>query len=330
MDEMISKDKIKVFISSKCGGERINFDKFAITSSESKKEIADKFVRTSYDLVRRALKTSLEETGFIETYLFEDGSASTLTAKENYFYELDTSDVCLFLIDNFDEEITEGLLSEITRAQKINKKSIYLFLNHPDYEKTAIQQSLKGANSAQYVEIDDIREFIDVGYKSVINDILRIYHVYGRGNSYDIEKATPTVEITKESFPIEFTDIDKQIFENLGQTKNKIIGLVYEPATGDNKSSDVDKLCLTVLEFLLGEKKFSDIDLASLLETLKGIQTPELHKMVSQRWDAISSFYNGELTNAINNIETIYNKYSNDVTISKWLLNDVLIDWRVV
>ncbi len=325
---MISEEKIKVFISSKCGGEQINFDQLIKTRSKKKKDVADTAVKTSYDLVRRALKIALEATGFIETYVFEDSSASTTLSKEDYLRELDYSDVCLFLIDNFDDKISEGLLNEITRAQKTNKKSFYLFLNHSGRDKTDVQKNLKGADGVHYFEINDFRKFIDEGYKSVINDIIKIYQMYCRGK-FDIdEKEITSIDITKYSFPTDTKDIDKQIFENLDQTKNKIISLVYKINGEDKQTSDFDKSCLDVLEFLLGDKEFNDIDLVSLLETLKEIQSQELHEVVCKRWEAISHFYNGEIEQAITIIESTYGEFSEDGITSNWLINDILIDWR--
>lgn len=325
---MISEEKIKVFISSKCGGERINFDKLVDTTSKSKKDVAEKAIRTSYDLVRKALKLSLEETGFIKVYLFEDDLPSTSSAGEDYIYKIDESHVCLFLIDNFDEIISEGVLKEISRAKELNKKSIYLFLNDPRREITSIQENFKGVNGAHFLNIIDIRDFIDIGYHSVINDIVNKYQQYTRENIDRKEKAASPIEITRESFPTETMDIKKQIFQNLGLTKNRISGLIFNPGDEKVKSSDLDKSCLEIIEVLIGEKKFDDVNLAALLEPLRGIQSPELYEVVNLRWEAISSFYKSDIDNALTILESLYNKYSENGIIPKWLVNDILIDWR--
>jgi hypothetical protein len=321
---MRSEDKIKVFISSKCDGELTNFAQ--VVNADSK-VIAEKAIRISYNLVRKALKVALEETGLFDVYVFESEYPTTSPVGEDYLDELDVSHVCLFLIDNLDDEISKGLLTEITRAQEQNKKSIYLFLNHPDRKKTVIQENLMGIKGAHYFVVNDVREFIDKGYKSIVNDMVKKYQQYCRG-IFDIEKEILPVEIAKESFPVETTYINKQLFKNLGLTKNKLVSLVYQTDGNNVQSSDLDKLCLSVLEFLLGEKKFNDIDLTYLLKALGGLQSPELHSMVSKRWEAISSYYGGDLDNAIITLESIYNEYSEDLTIPKWLINDVLIDWR--
>lgn len=327
-ENMRSEEKIKVFISSKCGGERINFDRLIESASSDKKTVADKAIRTNYDIVRRALQVALENTGFIETYIFEDDAASSSTSREDYLFKLDQSDVCLFLIDNFDKEIPKGILVEVERAKQTNKKSIFLFLKDRNRGETDLQKNLEGPDGRHYHDIYDIREFIDAGYKAVISDIIKTYQKYCRGYLSENDKETSTVDITAESFPVETTDIDKQIFKNLGLTKNRIIKLVYPPDEQNVQTSDLDRLCLSVIEFLLGEKKFKDINLEALLKALSAIQSPKLHELVSRRWEAIASFYNGDIENAISIDEAIYNVFSKDGLIPNWLLNDVLIDWR--
>jgi hypothetical protein len=212
----------------------------------------------------------------------------------------------LFLIDNFDENISEGLLKEITRAQNINKKCIYFFLNDPGRAKTSIQEKLTGARGFHYKELIDFREFIDNGYFSVINDIVKVYQQYTK-EKFDLTKeVSSTIEITKEGFLTETIDIDKLLFENLGLTNNRIVGLIYEPED-KIQSSDLDESCSAILEVLLGEKKFNDVNLTALLENLSRIQSTELHEIVSKRWEAISSFYSGDLDNSIAILETLYN-----------------------
>ena len=73
------RNKIKVFISSRCGE---NYER--------------------YDNVRLQLKEKIEVTNIAEVYLFEASGSSTQTAQQDYLYELDDSDMCIFLIDNAD------------------------------------------------------------------------------------------------------------------------------------------------------------------------------------------------------------------------------------
>lgn len=327
---MNCEEKIKVFISSKCGGERVNFDGLLENPSKGKKEITDKAIRTNYDLIRRGLKIALEETGFIKTYVFEEDLGSTSSASDDYLNEIDFCHVCLFLIDNFDEQISQGLLKEITRAQNLNKKSIYIFLNHPNHEKTAIQEKLTGGSSPHYLEVTDIRDFISKGYESIICDIVKKYQLYSKKNVDLSEQSTSPIHLNVKVFPYESTEINEQFFEELGLTKNKLVDLVYKHQEKEIHTSQLDNTSLLVLDILLGERKLSESEVLELLESLSEIQTSQVHDLVKLRWEAIRCYYNNEIEKACKIYETIYSNYFKIVDIPKWLLNDVLIDWRFI
>jgi len=61
---------------------------------------------------------------------------------------------------------------------------------------------------------------------------------------------------------------------------------------------------------------------------MKAKQPSTIHKLVGKRWEAISCYYSGDIEEAIRILENTYQEFSEDTSISKWLLNDLLIDWR--
>ena len=150
------KEKIKIFISSKCGIEK-------------------------YDIVREALKCRLEDTGFMDIYVFEASCAYSKSAIDSYLGKLDDCDLVLFLIDNEDEKFPEGVMKEYLRSKDLHKKSIYLFFNKPEKEETTVQKSLYGPHGPKFIFVNNIKEFIAKGYQSVIEDIFSIYKDYYRG-----------------------------------------------------------------------------------------------------------------------------------------------------
>ncbi len=103
---------------------------------------------------------------------------------------------------------------------------------------------------------------------------------------------------------------------------------MHKPFKEDVPTSELDKLNLSMLEVLLGEKRFLDFDVTLLLDSLHSIQNPKLHEIVRQRWEIITNIYNGDLDTALSTIENIYNKYSNTPSVPNWILLDILIDWR--
>ena len=133
------QDKIKVFISSRCGKDE-----------------------EEYEIVRRGLKYLLEETGFISTYVFEEGTPSSRGVTDDYIMHLEESHVILFLIDNKEKYCTEGIMKEWLQSKKLQKKSIVLFCNDPNKEKTFIQEELEKPNSIRWREVTDKKDFIDL------------------------------------------------------------------------------------------------------------------------------------------------------------------------
>ncbi len=335
---MHTDDKIKVFISSKCGGEHINFNQFVNNESINKEQLVKSAIRTDYDLVRRALKIALQETGIIDVYTFEDDLASTETAEDDFLEKLDRCDVVLFLIDNFNPEISEGLLKEIERAEQTNKRSIYLFFNDPSLEPTQIQKKLTSPYELHYDQIHDVRELIDKGYQSIIDDIIRIYHKYCHprrifeeigDQSEELVKATlEETSVFKMNSSIEIGVPEKSVYKKLALTIKKIEDIANDFPLYKGETSVLDELTLSILNLLLGELKADEVDFDTLICELGKIQNSELHQFVKRRWKAISLFYTGEIDAAIVELKNIFKEYKSKKEFSEWLITDLLIDIR--
>ena len=84
--------KLRVFISSKCGGK--------------------------YTIARKSLQKLLDVTGLVETYVFETDPASSEDTQSAYLDYVDNSNLCIFLVDNADG-VPPAVLSEEKRAFKI-------------------------------------------------------------------------------------------------------------------------------------------------------------------------------------------------------------------
>ena len=149
-ESMISPgQKIKVFISSICGVER-------------------------YDKVRLELKNAIESTQLAEVYLFEGTGASTLSAGNHYTWALEDSDICIFLIDNADG-IRPGVQVEIDTVNKYKIKALYYFCDETQKEKTALEQSLMGANFAKSKTVHNFSDLSQDGAHALIDDIIAVY-----------------------------------------------------------------------------------------------------------------------------------------------------------
>ncbi|SEF44085.1 DUF4062 domain-containing protein [Lachnospira multipara] len=83
--------KIRVFISSKCGGY--------------------------YTIVRKTLQAMLEESGFCDVYAFETDYSLSCPVVSAYLDELADSDVIIVFVENKDG-VTDPVQSEINRARE--------------------------------------------------------------------------------------------------------------------------------------------------------------------------------------------------------------------
>lgn len=304
LENMIGFDeKVRVFISSRCGEEK-------------------------YDNIRMNLKTLIEKTGFAKVYLFEGiEQATTLSAEQDYLYGIDDCDVCIFLIDNADG-VPEGVLKEYQRAKAHPKKSIYVFCNENNIEPTQIQKELSNAKSAKYYTTESFEKFVKVGYDSLINDIGKVYISYCKGRLIDPEFSISTKNIEEIDFVIS-ESLDKQIFKNIDKTKQVITREIHSRKTyvKIEKTCDLDNNSAEFLNVLFGKKTIMEFNTYFLLTTLKCKQSENLHKAVTERWKAIQHYWMDDLAKSIE-YEKKALSIARELQLPNWFIQDILIDLR--
>ena len=336
------KRKIIVFISSKCGGEYLNYESYL--HEKKPEEITEIAIRSSYDIVRRGLKLALEETGLFDVYLFEDENASSIPVVENYLSHLDISHLCLFLIDNFDEKISGGLQKEIDRARNTNKKSIFIFLNDSKKPPSEIQKYIQSLGNSQYITINDVRDFISRGYTAIIEEILEIYKLYSKLEPHinpslsnfddrDVSLVNLITERThnkpEPSNEKRFVNIKKEALNDLPCTKKKIANYLLSEIKDDtHETNKLDELLSEVFELLFYRRTISDLQTESLIQILSETQDEKLNNFVKRRWDVIINYFSGDLETAISTIKMLYEENEGSSEIPEWLMLDLLRDWN--
>lgn len=298
------KDKIKVFISSRCGEPK-------------------------YDEVRADLKKLLEDTGLIKVYLFEHGTASTMTAQQDYIYYLDDSDVCVFLIDNKDD-VTQPILTEIKRAKDYPKKSLYLFCSENEEKPTQVEKDLYGANGCRFLRVNEFKDFANKGFESLLNDITRIYQHYCRSRIKDVE-----FDVTESD--IEYVRYDgsedlptKEILNNLDKSNffiQKKLNLCFEEKV--KNTSPLDDYLIQFLEVMFDGKPISSFNSYLFLEEVKKFHDEDFHEIVVKRWGAIQKFWIGDLAGCYTELDEAL-IFAKEKGMAEWLIQDILIDLRNV
>ena len=258
------KEKVKVFISSNCGGR--------------------------YTVVREALRLLLLETGMCEVYMFEEEGATTSDVESSYMRKLERSDVIVFLIDNNDG-IGEGTMKEVKRGRELGKKSLFLFCDEKEKKATELQNEIKGmSNGEKFRVISQFVKFPEVAYESLINDVIDTYLYYcdakidrfviEDGNDSSVENAMSDIKTTLNKDAYKGCDYTKWVlkFEVLG-------GQEYS-----KKIDTFDKVCGDLFGVVLGNKTIEDIDFQGIKRYVKNMhETGNLQKAVMLRMDAMEA-----------------------------------------
>ena len=140
--------KLRVFISSKCGGQ--------------------------YTVARKSLQKLLEVTGLVETYVFETDPASSEDTQSAYLEYVDGSNLCIFLIDN-EDGVPPAVLSEEKRAKDKHLRLLYLFCDENKKEPTPMQEEVRANLSQKYLVVHEFSDIVSKAFDSVMQDVVAVY-----------------------------------------------------------------------------------------------------------------------------------------------------------
>lgn len=304
---IIPDQKIKVFISSKCGEKK-------------------------YDRVRLELKDMIEATQLAEVYLFENKEASTSTAEDHYVWSLEDSDVCVFLIDNNDG-IPKGVQKEIDTARRLEIKALYYFCDEKSQEKTPLEQSLIGAKFSKTKTVHSFEDFSKNSAQGIIDDIIFVYHNYCKGRLIRREEDSNQTHFRDFDGDVDVgnTDIPKFVLREIDKTKNYILRFIFGShlweESEEDKSSDIDEWGECFLQVMLEGKPIQQFNTGLFNDALKGLQSSEFNKVVRYRWEAIQFYYLNNVENCISSMKVALD-YAKESNQPAWVINDILIDLR--
>ena len=300
--------KIKVFISSICGVEK-------------------------YDRVRAELKDAIERTQLADVYTFEEKGASTLPAGAHYTFALEDSDICIFLIDNHDG-INQGVQAEIDTVEKYSIKALYYFCDETKKEKTALQQKLIGARFAKSKTVHSFSELSQDGARALIDDIIAVYHYYCTGRIVLKETEADDnqgIEVTGTE-KYQLPTIPKATIKNVNKCRDYLLKFVLGYSRGKypheiEKTSEFDEWGLQFLPILFEGKSIKHFNVAMYLDTLKTQQNGEYYQIVQIRWQAIQSYFAGDIEKCVEYLEKAVN-LAKETVQPTWVIKDILIDLR--
>lgn len=299
-DERI-KEKVRVFISSSC----------------------DK----KYKSIRRALKLLLVETNICDVFVFEDEDGSTQDVVTSYMEPLERAELCVIIVDNKDN-VTDATLTEINRARELKKKCLFIFCDEDTKTWTKLQEELTNGVNERYIGVHEFSEIPEKAYESVMRDIINIYHSYCRGNleKKDVHEINAILEepIVYESKYV----IKKSLSQGYEYTKHVLNENVLFDFEYTNVPGALDKTCATILEVVIGNKKYDEINFSILKEELRFLHVEKIYKVIEKRIDAMEAYWKGEIKKSIYILNDCVDSIQGNAEIPNWLMNDIAIDLR--
>jgi hypothetical protein len=298
MQDKTIEYKVKIFISSQCGGK--------------------------YTIVRKALKELLLETNMSIVYVFETADAGSQIVANSYLNRLDDSDLCIFLIDNSDG-VTDAVLTEQKRARTLKKKSIYLFCDENEKESTQMQKEITNELLEKFFVVHEFSDFTSVAYHSAIQDIVDIYRLYCSGHLIDVQninETEPKIQI------IDTYILDKKLFKGFDLTSNELIKLASPFEKEIKETSQLDELCMNFISSIMGSKIIDINTLNTLRAEVISAHDACMTKFIEHRFNSIIAYYSNDLTICLEELDYAYTEANSNIKIPNWLSNDVSVDMR--
>lgn len=295
------REKVQIFISSSCD--------------------------TKYKTIRRALKLLLLETNLCDVYVFEDECGSTQNVETTYMEPLERSELCIIIIDNKDN-VTDATLKEINRARELKKKCLFVFCDETTRKRTKLQEELTAGLNERYMEVHEFSQIPEKAYESVVREIVSIYHTYCRGK-YEKSEIQEITTISEELIASESKYIIKRnLTKGYEYTKHVLHQNIMFAIEDTKAQSNLDKICATILDVVLGNRIFDEINFIGLKDELHSVYTEQIFSVIEKRVDAMEAYWKGEIQKSIFILSDCIDSIQVNDEIPNWLRNDIAIDLR--
>lgn len=293
------KRKVRVFVSSKCGG--------------------------MYIVVRKNLGFMIEETGLCEAYVFEEDYGTSMPVVSSYLSELADSDLVVFLIDNKDG-VTDPVQSEINRARELNKKCIFVFCDENERNATPLQTELQSQLKERYTVEHEFSNMAITAHKNIINDIVRIYR-QNESQVVPVNSADKQGELHIDDSNV--VDIKKDSVKGLKYTKTIILKELHINYENAKAESDFDAEIGTLLEVVIGNAGINSVNFEIIEKYIQNMYSSEYKDVVINRLNALQSYLKGDVNIAYDYMVRAKNLVLTISNAPQWLLNDIAIDLRI-
>lgn len=294
---MNPEDKIRVFISSRCGGR--------------------------YATVRVALKHLIDETGLAKAYLFENAPASSQNVQSSYLDKVDDCHLFILISDN-EDDITPAVLSEFERAKTANKKILCFFCDETEKKESSLQQEITNTGICKYEVVHMFSDLVYKPYVAFVQDIIDFY-IAKREVNIITEPRIENLDNQRISF------INEEIVKELTSTRHELTYLLsqrFQNRDASLETSDIDAAFNRFLNVILCRNKYDDDDFSQTKSMILKLYNGHMRSVIEYRLEAIRFYYLEDIENCIELLKTAIRFIKSSKSIPTWVLNDVAIDLR--
>lgn len=295
--------KLRVFISSKCGGK--------------------------YTIARKTLKKLLETTGLVEAYAFETEPASSEDTRSAYLEYVDNSNLCIFLVDNADGA-PPAVLSEEKRAKDKQLRLLYLFCDEIKKESTPMQNEIKVSMSQKYFVVHEFSDIVSAAYDSLMQDVITVYKrkegPFSSNNAGDIEVQdskslnNETYSLLTSSFS-EFPHVYRELTKHL---------IPINPLKKTEEPTLLERLLSDQLLSVLFLKQFEETVIDGIGSEVIRENSGEMLNVLKLRYQAQKHYFCSHYSECMEFLQKAIIRAIEAKSIPTWFANDIAIDIRHV
>lgn len=294
--------KLRVFISSKCGGK--------------------------YTVARKSLQKLLEVTGLVETYVFETDPASSEDTQSAYLEYVDGSNLCIFLIDN-EDGVPPAVLSEEKRAKDKHLRLLYLFCDENKKEPTPMQEEVRANLSQKYLVVHEFSDIVSKAFDSVMQDVVAVYKK--KEELFSTEKSevepisatalnTETYSLPAASF-LKYPHVARVLTNNI---------LPANPLKKENEETSLERLLSEHLQTVIFQKPFDKTIIDSICSEVLKENNGEICEVLQLRYQAQKCYYLTKYDECLSLLQQAVSSAIEKQSIPTWIVNDIAIDIRHV
>ncbi len=295
--------KLRVFISSKCGGK--------------------------YTIARKTLKKLLETTGLVEVYVFEAEPASSEDTQSAYLEYVDNSNLCIFLVDN-DDGAPPAVLSEEKRAKDKQLRLLYLFCDETKKEATPMQNEIKVSLSQKYLVVHEFSDIVSAAYDSVMQDVITVYKrkegPFASTNTGDVgvQESGPlnneTYSLLSSSFS-EYPHVYRELTKHL---------IPVDPTEKGEETTLLEMLLSDQLQSVMLLKQFDETVIDGIFSEVIKENSGEIYDVLKLRYQAQKHYFCSQYSECMMLLQIAITSAIEAKSIPNWFANDIAIDIRHV